>query len=268
MLSAPSESDPDSSVGCVSVWCRLLSAPLSDDPSSQTEKRIGVNECANHFILSPIWDGSNMPVCTRRKARLVGVNDHSARNSTAWVREKLFKKSDALGRERRKLLIWNATTGRGYSRSVRVCSEKLASTFCELKNRTIATRVAISTESTSFPKIICDGLTLWWDGGGGAPDALENEFRWLEWAEPAWYGTLKWGDKLVYDNRFCVLAGNDCVGNCVNSLLYGNVAEAVTSRWHELLVCHSLIVCCHRAQRLRNRVRMLDWWRCGVCGFI
>ena len=48
----------------------------------------------------------------------------------------LFKKEVGLGRDRRKLLIWKATTGRGYRRSVRVCSMKLAKMFCELKNRT------------------------------------------------------------------------------------------------------------------------------------
>ena len=57
-------------------------------------------------------------------------------NNFTCVRANLLRKCDVRGRDRRKLLIWKATTGRGYRRSVRVCSVKLASRFCELKNRT------------------------------------------------------------------------------------------------------------------------------------
>lgn len=42
-----------------------------------------------------------------------------------------------------------------------MCSEKFAKVFCELKNLTIATLVAISTESTSLPMM--NGFA-----GGGA----------------------------------------------------------------------------------------------------
>ena len=63
----------------------------------------------------------------------------------------IFKKGVALGRDLRKELIWKATTGLGYNLKVLVCSVKLAKRFWELKNRTMATRVAMSTESTSLP---------------------------------------------------------------------------------------------------------------------
>lgn len=59
-----------------------------------------------------------------------------------------------------------------------MCSEKFARVFCELKNRTIDTLVATSTESTSLP--IMNGLT-----GGGAiglgclDPCVENELLWL-----------------------------------------------------------------------------------------
>lgn len=48
-------------------------------------------------------------------------------------------------------LICKATTGRGNKRMVLVCSTKFASILLLLKNLTIATLTAISTESTSFP---------------------------------------------------------------------------------------------------------------------
>lgn len=117
-----------------------LSAPLSELPSSQTVKWMGSRLCANHLALSPTCCGSTMPVCTRRNATLEGVSAHSARNSTACVRANRSRKTELRGRDRRKLLIWKATTGRGYRRRVRVCSVKLASRFCELKNRTCARR--------------------------------------------------------------------------------------------------------------------------------
>lgn len=52
------------------------------------------------------------------------------------VRANLFRNDVVLGRDRKKLLIWNATTGRGYNLRVRVCSIKFASMFWELKKRT------------------------------------------------------------------------------------------------------------------------------------
>ena len=39
-------------------------------------------------------------------------------------------------RDRKKAFVWNATTGRGYSRSVRVCEVKSLRRLGELKNRT------------------------------------------------------------------------------------------------------------------------------------
>lgn len=73
-------------VGC-SCWGRYLSAPARELFSSHTEKLIGSNWLANHLALSPTWAGSNTPVCTRRKATLLGVSDHSARNSTACLNQ-------------------------------------------------------------------------------------------------------------------------------------------------------------------------------------
>lgn len=105
VLSPPSESEPLSSVGCDSTCCKLRSAPFSELPSSQTGKRIGVSVFANHLGLSPICVGSSTPVCTRRNATFVGCSDHSARNSTAWVRANLLRKLDARGLDRKKLLI-------------------------------------------------------------------------------------------------------------------------------------------------------------------
>ena len=58
-----------------------------------------------------------------------------------------------------KLLYWNATTGRGYKRRIRVCSLKFPSMFLDVRNWTIVIRVATSTESTSFPYI--RGLNDW-----------------------------------------------------------------------------------------------------------
>lgn len=225
-----------------------------------------------------------MPVWTLRKAKLVGVNDHSARNSTACVRENLFKNSDALGRDRRKLLIWKATTGLGYTagekkaeklesesknsrsfrlrRNVLVCSAKFASTFWELKNRTwgrkmidllsptndafeitIATRVATSTESTSCPKMMMFGCcSEGWLFEGLArgfacpPDAFENEFLWLEFADPGcWKGTLKINLLLKFWQNICF----------VKLLLYCDVSQIVSRRWKKLLVRGSLTWCRH-----------------------
>lgn len=90
----------------------------------------------------------------------------------------MFKNFDARGRDLRKLLIWKPTTGLGYSRKVLVCSEKFARVFCELKNRTIDTLVATSTESTSLPMM--NGLA-----GGGAmglgwrDPCVDTELLWL-----------------------------------------------------------------------------------------
>ena len=39
-------------------------------------------------------------------------------------------------RDRRKVLVWKATTGRGYSRRVRVCAVKSIIRLGELKKRT------------------------------------------------------------------------------------------------------------------------------------
>ena len=83
------------------------------------------------------------------------------------VRAKRLRKGVARGRDRRKELIWKATTGRGYNRRVRVCSVKFANTFCELKKRTMATLVAMSTESTSLPasgSLLGNGLPVWGKG--------------------------------------------------------------------------------------------------------
>jgi hypothetical protein len=53
-----------------------------------------------------------------------------------WVRANRDRKALALDLDLRKLLIWKATTGLGYSLNVRVCSLKFSSMFGELKNLT------------------------------------------------------------------------------------------------------------------------------------
>ena len=53
----------------------------------------------------------------------------------AWVLASLAANLVLTSRDFMKLLSWNATTGRGYSRSVRVCSAKFPRMFGELKKR-------------------------------------------------------------------------------------------------------------------------------------
>ena len=72
---------------------------------------------------------------------------------STWVLANRIIKADLTGRDRIKLVYWKATTARGCNLNVRVCSLKLPRIFAELKNRIMATLVATSTESTSFPKI-------------------------------------------------------------------------------------------------------------------
>lgn len=154
-------------------------------------------------------------------------------------------------------------------RNVLVCSAKFASTFCELKNRTwgrkmidllsqrndflgntIATRVATSTESTSWPKIIIfgccndgwlfDGLAR---GFVWPPDAFENEFLWLEFADPGcWYETL-WKNWLLNEAQDVCFA---------ELLLYCDVSEIVSCWWKQLLVRGSLIRRCHWTYSLKK----------------
>lgn len=63
-------------------------------------------------------------------------------HSTACDLDRRCVKLVRVGRERKKLSDWKATTGRGKRRSVRVCSAKLPSTLAELKN-------SICTQGTS-----------------------------------------------------------------------------------------------------------------------
>lgn len=50
--------------------------------------------------------------------------------------------------------------------------------------------------------MLLDGLL---NGFDGDPDALENEFRWLEFAEPDWYGTLQWKRILLQQSMTAVV---------------------------------------------------------------
>uniref|UniRef100_A0A182QNJ5 Uncharacterized protein n=1 Tax=Anopheles farauti TaxID=69004 RepID=A0A182QNJ5_9DIPT len=146
----------DSAESCCSTW--LGSRGCGCIPSGKRNELGGRYTSRGSRFDDRLGDRSDETISDTKSlsdenATFDGVSDHSASHSTAWVRANRLRKADVRGRDRRKLLIWKATTGRGYSRRMRVCSVKFASVFCELKNRTMATRVATSTESTSAPKM-------------------------------------------------------------------------------------------------------------------